>query len=108
MEKKRLFGSWILIEHSQIESDLKGNLSYLADGRMSVQITGKNQGRDIEIIYSGLFFIEGNYVVHHIEKSNNPDRIGTQQKRYIEFNDNLMIFTDGLISPQFKIVWQKI
>lgn len=102
-----LIGSWNLIEHSQINEDLEGRLIYRHDGTMSVHITGKFDEVVVLIAYSGTYFVEESYIIHKVEISDNPKRVGTEQRRYIKFEDDLMIFTEDLHDTVFRVVWKK-
>ncbi len=72
----RLIGIWNLLEHSEINESLRGTLIYSSDNKMSVHITGKTDGAEILISYSGIYYLENNFVIHKVEISDNPKRIG--------------------------------
>ncbi len=69
---------------------------------MSVHITGKFNGLQVLISYSGTFYLDKDYVVHKVEVSDNPKRIGSEQ-----FDGDLITFSDSPVEASFKIVWQK-
>ncbi len=102
-----LIGEWILLEHSQINEDLRGKLVYSSDMNMSVHITGKFNGVDIFISYSGTYFIEENFIIHKVEISENPKRVGAELRRYLKLNGDLMTFTESPHDSSFRVVWQK-
>lgn len=64
---------------------------------MSVHITGKFDRVEVLISYSGTYDFEEDCVVHKVEISDNPKRIGTEQRRYIKLDSDLLTFTE---SPQ--------
>jgi hypothetical protein len=104
---KYLIGKWTLVAHSQVNEELDGQLVYREDKTMSVHITGKFNGVEVLISYSGTYYFEEGCVVHKVEISDNPKRIGTEQRRYIKLAGDLMIFTESPLETSFKIVWQK-
>ncbi len=104
---KYLIGKWKLVEHSQVNEELEGQLVYREDRTMSVHITGKYDGVEVLISYSGTYDFEEGCVVHKVEISDNPKRVGTEQRRYIKLDGDLMTFTESPIETSFKIVWQK-
>lgn len=103
-----LIGTWTLLEHSQINEDLQGVLTYTDDNKMSVHISGKFDGAEVLITYSGTYYLDKGYVIHKVEVSDNPKRIGTEQRRFIRMEDNLMTFTESASETSFKIVWKKL
>ena len=64
-------------------------------------------GVEVLISYSGTYDFEEGCVVHKVEISDNPKRVGTEQRRYIKLDGDLMTFTESPIETSFKIVWQK-
>jgi hypothetical protein len=104
---EKLLGSWMLVDHSQINEDLNGELVYREDKTMSVHITGKFNGVDILISYSGTYLIEEEYIIHKVEISDNPKRVGREQRRYVKLDGDLMTFTESPYDSSFRVVWQK-
>ena len=102
--KTQIIGTWILIEHSEIDENLVGSLVYSADNKMSVHITGKINGEEILIKYSGSYSLHPGFITHKVDISDNPKRIGTEQKRFVQLTGNLMTLTD---ETNFKAVWVK-
>lgn len=107
LSQSQLIGTWSLLEHSQINEDLNGVLTYESDNKMSVHISGKFDGIEVLINYSGTYYLDKGYVIHKVEVSDNPKRIGTEQRRYIQMNGNIMTFTESASEISFKIVWKK-
>lgn len=105
--QSQLIGNWKLLEHSQINQDLQGELIYTLDNKMSVYITGKFDGSEVLISYSGTYYLEKNFVIHKVVVSDNPKRIGTEQRRYIRMNGKQMTLTESALETSFKVVWVK-
>lgn len=106
-------GHSILISEGQ-----SGYLEYSQDGRVAVSIRrdemqlkslelGKHLG---EIEYRGRYEVdESNHTVyHHIEKANDPTRIGkTLTRKYLLTGDHLEITGTGL-EGRVKLTWARI
>ena len=110
MAENPLVGAWKLVGYeckagereldSPLGPDPVGYIVYTADGHMSVQIAAAQRPRfasedllggtpeekgaaaDTYIAYCGTYELFDDRVVHHVEQSFFPNRVGTAQTRY--------------------------
>lgn len=114
-----LIGRWGLVQHGRFDSlgnyhptaeHMNGQLIYASDGSMSVLITKMPEPiltSDI-IAYSGSYSVEDGKVLHHIEVSPYPKRLGTTEIRLASFRgDDLVLATEPDHGGRYEIVWRK-
>ncbi|MCH2320208.1 MAG: lipocalin-like domain-containing protein [SAR202 cluster bacterium] len=140
MSENRIVGAWKLISYEghtddeifyPLGKDAFGYIMYTQDGYMSVtmcslnrdsfsseDLTGgtsaeKLQAASTYISYCGRYQLLGDRVIHKIEAALFPNRVGTEQVRYTEFEgDILTLSTDPMLMADKmrsgKIVWERV
>ena len=140
MSENRIVGAWKLISYEghtddeifyPLGKDAFGYIMYTQDGYMSVtmcslnrdsfsseDLTGgtsaeKLQAASTYISYCGRYQLLGDRVIHKIEAALFPNRVGTEQVRYTEFEgDILTLSTDPMLIAgkmrSGKIVWERV
>lgn len=140
MSENRIVGAWKLISYEghtddeifyPLGKDAFGYIMYTQDGYMSVtmcslnrdsfsseDLTGgtsaeKLQAASTYISYCGRYQLLGDRVIHKIEAALFPNRVGTEQVRYTEFEgDILTLSTDPMLMAgkmrSGKIVWERV
>ena len=119
IDRTRLIGRWRLVRHGHVDplgnyhptgERMNGQLIYACDGSMSVLITKvpePNLASDI-IAYSGSFSVAAGKVLHHIEVSPHPGRLGTTEIRLVSLRGNdLVLATEPDAGGRYEIVWRK-
>lgn len=104
MEKERFIGTWKLVDFRLTASDgavtrpygdgAKGLLIYTADGFMSAATAfpdGKGGMRPL--FYSGPFDALEDRNIHHIELSDDPALVGSDQVRLVSFEGDRLVLT---------------
>ncbi len=138
----QLVGSWKLVSfYSQDSSgqktypfgqDARGRLIYEADGRMAVQIMdpdrpGFTSGdplvtseAEVRAAFGGYTAYYGTYsvtpeeqtIVHHIEAALLPNWVGTDQRRYFEFDGKVLTLKGPLVlngvQGDVSLVWERL
>ena len=140
MSENRIVGAWKLISYEghtddeifyPLGKDAFGYIMYTQDGYMSVtmcslnrdsfsseDLTGgtsaeKLQAASTYISYCGRYQVLVDRVIHKIEAALFPNRVGTEQVRYTEFEgDILTLSTDPMLMAgkmrSGKIVWERV
>ena len=139
MAANPLIGAWRLVSYQAhtedgvlypLGEDATGYIMYTPDGYMSVVMTASGRanfasgdvlaGTDEEkiaaagtyISYCGKYDYQGDRVIHQIEAAFFPNRVGTDQTRYIELDgDTLVLTTPPMLmagqSRNGRIVWER-
>jgi hypothetical protein len=140
MAQNPFVGTWRLVSAERKDADGRisypwgqdavGYIMYNEDGYMSVAIMNANHpklasedtraGRSGEeatarthMSYCGRYEVQGDTVIHHVEVSSRPDRIGVDLKRVFEFDgDRLLlspppVLVDG-IQQAGRIIWERV
>ena len=134
-----LIGAWKLVSYQAhgpsgalypLGQDATGYIMYTSDGYMSVTMMASGRrifaggdmlsGTDAEKIdaagtyvsYCGRYDYQGDHVVHKVEAAFFPNRVGTEQVRYIELHgDTLTLRTPPMVldgqSRRGQIVWKR-
>lgn len=134
-----LVGAWRLVSYEAhgpggvlypLGEDAAGYIMYTPDGYMSVSmmaagrrnfadgdmLSGTNdekiEAAETYVSYCGRYDYQGDRVVHMVETAFFPNRVGTEQVRYIELHgDTLTLCTPpmvlGGVSRQGRIVWRR-
>jgi hypothetical protein len=135
--KSRLLGTWRLVNamreevasgkaYHQFGCGAQGYITYAADNRMMVLITGpgriaaateaqRSHLQQTMLSYAGQFLIEPGAVVHRIDVAWNPALVGADQRRYVTFEGNRLILkgaagpsaVDGVVA-RATITWEKV
>ena len=139
MEQNSLIGAWRLVTYEAhtgddvlypLGEDASGYIMYTPDGYMSVLMMASGRpnfeagdmlaGTDEEklaaastfVAYCGRYDYLGDRVIHKIEVAFYPNRVGTEQVRYVHLNgDELVLTTPPMVlagkSRKGRIVWQR-
>ncbi len=139
MEPNPLIGAWRLVTYEAhagnevsypLGEDASGFIMYTADGYMSVLIMAAGRrnfasddilgGTDEEkleaassfISYSGGYEFLGDRVIHKIETAFYPNRVGTEQVRFIHLDgDELVLTTPPMVihgtSRSGRLLWER-
>ena len=139
MEPNPLIGAWRLVTYEAhagnevsypLGEDASGFIMYTADGYMSVLIMAAGRrnfasddilgGTDEEkleaassfISYCGGYEYLGDRVIHRIETAFYPNRVGTEQVRYIHLDgDELVLTTPPMVihgtSRSGRLLWER-
>lgn len=140
MADNLLVGAWKLVGYeckvgdrelaSPLGKDPVGYITYTADGHMSVQIAAaerphfvsedlhggtpqeKGAAVDTYIAYCGRYELFDDRVVHHVEQSLFPNRVGTAQTRYYQLQgDRVELTTPPILidgeQQVCRISWQR-
>ncbi len=134
-----LVGAWRLVSYEAhgpggvlypLGEDAMGYIMYTPDGYMSVSmmaagrrnfadgdmLSGTNdekiEAAETYVSYCGRYDYQGDRVVHMVETAFFPNRVGTEQIRYVELDrDTLTLHTPpmvlGGVSRQGRIVWRR-
>lgn len=134
-----LVGAWRLVSYEAhgpggvlypLGEDAAGYIMYTPDGYMSVSmmaagrrnfvdgdmLSGTNdekiEAAETYVSYCGRYDYQGDRVVHMVEAAFFPNRVGTEQVRYVELDgDTLTLRTPpmvlGGVSRQGRIVWRR-
>ena len=134
-----LVGAWRLVSYEAhgpggvlypLGEDAAGYIMYTPDGYMSVSmmaaerrnfadgdmLSGTNDEKidaaETYVSYCGRYDYQGGRVVHMVETAFFPNRVGTEQVRYVELDgDTLTLRTPpmvlGGVSRQGRIVWRR-
>lgn len=134
-----LVGAWRLVSYEAhgpggvlypLGEDAAGYIMYTPDGYMSVSmmaagrrnfvdgdmLSGTNdekiEAAETYVSYCGRYDYQGDRVVHMVETAFFPNRVGTEQIRYVELDrDTLTLRTPpmvlGGVSRQGRIVWRR-
>lgn len=121
-----LLGSWRLISWTYevlatgkrddaLGKDPRGYIHYLPDGRMMVLVLKADRRKPASLLptpderialydtmfaYAGRYTVDGDRVTHHIDMSWNAAWEGTEQIRYLKFEDGKLIYkTMPTVSP---------
>lgn len=103
MSDDRLIGTWKLADFRLTDADgnethpwvdgADGCLIYSADGYMSAAIDFPDGSRSRSMFYCGPYEALGDKNIHHIELSNDPKLVGTDQHRLVRFEDDALVLT---------------
>lgn len=118
MTEDAFIGSWRLVDFRLTAADgnvtrpfgdSRGLLIYSADGFMSAAMT---DGGMRPLFYSGPYEALVDRNVHHIEQSNDPDLVGTDQQRLVSFEGERLVLTAspsiaGGPGTTADIVWER-
>ena len=140
MAENTLVGAWKLVGYackvgereldSPLGPDPVGYIVYTADGHMSVQIAAAQRPRfasedllggtseekgaaaDTYIAYCGTYELFSDRVVHHVEQSFFPNRVGTAQTRYYRLEgDRIELTTPPILidgeEQVCRISWER-
>ncbi len=139
MESNPLIGAWRLVTYEAHTGDgvlyplgegATGYIMYTSDGYMSVLMMAAGRknfaagdmlaGTDEEklaaastfVAYCGRYDYQGDRVIHKIETAFYPNRVDTEQVRYINLDgDRLILATPPMVlagkSRKGRIVWQR-
>ena len=139
MESNPLIGAWRLVTYEAhtgddvlypLGEDASGYIMYTPDGYMSVLMMAAGRqnfeagdmlaGTDDEklaaastfVAYCGRYDYQGDRVIHKIEVAFYPNRVGTEQVRYVQLHgDELILTTPPMVlagkSRKGRIVWQR-
>ena len=139
MEPNPLIGAWRLVTYEAhagdevsypLGEDASGYIMYTPDGYMSVLIMAADRanfasddilgGTDEEklaaagtfISYCGEYEFLGDRVVHKIETAFYPNRVGTEQVRYVRLEgDEIVLTTPPMVihgtSRSGRLVWER-
>jgi hypothetical protein len=140
MAQNSLIGTWRLVSYEQHGSDGRvsfplgeqplGYLVYAADGYMSVQmmarqrpslpggdlgagsIEDKAAALDTYRAYSGRYEIDGDRVIHHVQISSWPNRVGTDLVRTMTLAGGRLHlrtapFNTGGVTQTADLVWER-
>ena len=139
MEPNPLIGAWRLVTYEAhagdevsypLGEDAAGYIMYTPDGYMSVLITAAGRtnfasddilgGTDEEklaaastfLAYCGRYEYLGDRVVHKIETAFYPNRVGTEQVRYVhQEGDELVLTTPPMVirgtSRSGRLIWER-
>jgi hypothetical protein len=140
MANNPLVGAWRLVSYeckvgdgkrsSPLGADPVGYILYTEDGQMSVQIAAADRppfasgdlhggtaeemiaAADSYIAYCGTYELFDDRVVHHVEHSFFPNRVGTAQTRYYELDgDRIALVTPPILidgeEQVCRIVWER-
>ena len=140
MSENRIVGAWKLISYEghtddeifyPLGKDAFGYIMYTQDGYMSVtmcslnrdsfsseDLTGGTSAEKLQaartyISYCGRYQLLGDRVIHKIEAALFPNRVGTEQVRYTEFEGEILtLSTDPMLMAgkmrSGKIVWERV
>ncbi len=123
--EKELQGTWSLVSFSKVEDGREstwcekpfGTLSYFAGNRMSVSINCMNPAAPDQVtgnpadmvFYSGTYSIDtGDAVIHHVQNSSDPTRIGHDHIRYAKAQGNRIELTGMGSKGPLRIIWEKL
>ena len=106
-------GTWRLVEHSQFGASAQGLLLYHPNGSMAVVITGrlskKGKAEESVIAYAGRYRVEGAIVVHDPTVSDDPARIGAEQKRFATLRGGMLILSETRdLAKGLVVQWQRV
>ena len=139
MDSNPLIGAWRLVTYEAhagdevsypLGEDAAGYIMYTPDGYMSVLITAAGRpnfasddilgGTDEErlaaastfLAYCGRYEYLGDRVVHKIETAFYPNRVGTEQVRYVhQEGDELVLTTPPMVirgtSRSGRLIWER-
>ncbi|MDE2715813.1 MAG: lipocalin-like domain-containing protein [Chloroflexota bacterium] len=139
MEQNPLIGAWRLVTYEAhtgddvlypLGEDASGYIMYTPDGYMSVLMMAAGRpnfeagdmlaGTDEEklaaastfVAYCGRYDYQEDRVIHKIEVAFYPNRVGTEQVRFIQLEgDELILTTPPMVlagkSRKGRIVWQR-
>ena len=140
MTSNPLIGTWRLISYESrtengkvsypLGQDPSGFILYSEDGYMSVTMMGANRtnyasgdlrggtpeekrsAAETYLSYSGKYTFEGNRVLHHVEVSFFPNRVGTTQVRNLTLSgDTVTLRTPAMLingeQQTAELVWQR-
>ncbi|MYA59288.1 MAG: lipocalin-like domain-containing protein [Chloroflexi bacterium] len=139
LEPNPLIGAWRLVTYEAhagdevsypLGEDASGYIMYTPDGYMSVLIMAAGRpnfesddilgGTDEEkleaartfLSYGGRYEFLGDRVVHKIETASYPNRVGTEQTRFIQFKgDELLLTTPPMVihgtSRSGRLRWER-
>jgi hypothetical protein len=141
MTKEDFLGTWMLRrcyeEHDgrianaeSLGARPSGCIHYLGDGRMAVLIQYGGRPRlsdvparasDAEVAavarkfyaYAGPYTIEGNRIVHHLDTCSNPNDVGADYVRTVQFIDDRLVLgtppveRNGVV-VELKLEWQAV
>ena len=139
MEPNPLIGAWRLVTYEAhagdevsypLGEDAAGYIMYTPDGYMSVLITAAGRpnfasddilgGTDEEklaaastfLAYCGRYEYLGDRVIHKIETAFYPNRVGTEQTRYVhQEGDELVLTTPPMVirgqSRSGRLIWER-
>ncbi|MFQ5841883.1 MAG: lipocalin-like domain-containing protein [Thermodesulfobacteriota bacterium] len=134
MAQNPFVGTWRLVSSQRKNADGQisytwgqdavGYIMYNEDGYMSVAIMSANHPKlaseDIEagrppthMSYCGRYEVQGDTVIHHVEVSSRPDRVGVDLKRVFEFDGHRLslspppVLVDG-IQQAGRIIWERV
>lgn len=118
MSKDAFTGAWKLADYRLTDADgavtrpfadTQGLLIYTADGFMSASMSG---GGMRPLFYSGPYETLVDKNIHHIEISNDPKLVGTDQQRLVSFEGDRLVLTAspsiaGGPGTKADIVWER-
>ena len=141
MTDDRFTGTWRLVSYEVRRADGKvtypwgehpeGRLMYTGDGRVSVAMMASDRRKfssremkqgtqeekvaavDSYISYAGIYEVNGNKVIHHVEVSLFPNWVGKGQVRNFQFDGNrLTLSTDPAPGDEKRktghLIWERI
>ena len=136
--RARLIGTWRAVSMHEQDADgqltyplgeeVKGQLIYTADGRMSAHLVRADMARFAEsdlreatveerakawldyVGYYGTFSIdeEKQAVIHHVEGSWFPNMARSRQVRYFRFEGERLTLNADIPPGKVQVVWEKI
>ena len=126
-----LLGTWSLVGwHDLVDepaspapawTGVKGQIIYTADGTMSMQMSERNRERSAADgptpaekarafnechAYSGTFTHREALVIHHVQQSNAPNYIGTDQVRFVDVDASTLVLTNE--SRTRALTWERV
>jgi hypothetical protein len=120
------------VEHYPFGKNATGYLIYTREGRMAAVLSAEGRKRfsagnrinaptgeraeafSTSTAYTGVYTLQDDRVVHHVQVSTNPDWVGTEQVRYPKIEGNRLTITtpplptrpDGKLRVS-RLVWER-
>lgn len=129
-----LIGTWSLLGWEDLVDDptapapawtgVHGQIIYTREGTMSMQMSAREREGFVGVAvyggtpaekarafnechaYSGTFTFESERVIHHVDQSNAPNYIGTDQVRFVTVDASTLVLTNP--NRTRALTWQRV